>query len=232
MQARDVMTTVVVSVTPETDVRAIAKLLVENRISAVPVIEADGTLVGIVSEGDLMRRPESETVRPASWWLWLLLLPEEQARKYIKSHGHHAHDVMTRGVVTVSEDAPLEAIADVLERHRIKRVLVVREDKLVGLVSRANLLHGLVARQSAPVPTETDLTIKNKIEQEMAEAGVMAERVSIVVTGGVVHIWGTVITPAEKDAVRVAVEGVPGVKEIHNNLAALPPDERAYWWAV
>jgi CBS domain-containing protein len=232
MLARDVMTTAIVSVTPETNVEILARLLVANRISAVPVVGGDGELVGIVSEGDLMRRPESKTVRPAAWWLWLLLLPEERARKYIKSHGRRAQDVMTRQVVTVKEDATLEAIADILEQHRIKRVPVVQEDKLVGIVSRADLLHGLVARQSAPRPTNSDEAIKNKIQEELAEAGVMASRVNVVVSGGVVHLWGTVITPAERDAVRVAVEGVVGVKSIYDKLAALPPDERAFWWAV
>ena len=129
MLARDVMTANVVAVAPETDVREIAKLLLENRISAVPVIDGEGRLVGIVSEGDLMRRPETGTMHPTPWWLWLLVLPEDQARKYVKTHGHHAREVMTSRLITIGENAPLEEIADVLNlspsrtRHLFKEVL-------------------------------------------------------------------------------------------------------------
>jgi CBS domain-containing protein len=232
MLARDVMTANVVAVAPETDVREIAKLLLENRISAVPVIDGEGRLVGIVSEGDLMRRPETGTMHPTPWWLWLLVLPEDQARKYVKTHGHHAREVMTSRLITIGENAPLEEIADVLERRRIKRVPVVRDGKLVGIVSRADLLRGLAARQAGTAFSIEDQAIKETIERELAEAGVMARRVKIIVSGGIVHIWGTVITPDEKDAVRVAVEGIPGVKEVRDNVVALPPDERAYYWTM
>jgi len=153
-----------------------------------------------------MRRPEARTVQHASWWLWLLLLPEEQARKCVKTHGHHAQDVMTRRVITVDEDASLEAIADVLEKHRIKQVPVVRDGRLIGIVSRADILHGLAAGQADATPSIDDLTIKQAIEKELVEAGVMAQRVNIIVSGGIVHMWGTVITPAEKEAVGVAAD--------------------------
>src|SRR3990172_6234919 len=105
MQAKDVMTTPVVTVTLDTPVATIAKRLIKRRISAVPVAEADGQVVGIVSEGDLMRRPESGGERHPSWWLALLAEPQTQAREYVKSQGGRARDVMTRDVVTVAEDA-------------------------------------------------------------------------------------------------------------------------------
>ena len=232
VQAQDVMTRTVVSVTDEADVREIARLLLQNRISAVPVVDGDGKLVGIISEGDLLHRVESGALRPASWWLQLFLLPEEQARKYVKTHGLRARDVMTRRLITADENTSLEAIADVLEAHRIKRVPIVRDRKLIGVVSRADLLRGLAARQTDTTPSVADRAIKEAIEKELAEAGVMARRVNIIVANGIVHIWGTVITPAEKEAVRVAVESTPGVKEVRDNVAALPPDERAYYWAV
>ena len=232
MQARDVMTRQVITVEPETDVREIAKRLVENRISAVPVVDAGGQLVGIASEGDLMRRPESGMERRPSWWLSLLLLPEEQARKYVKTHGRHAQDVMTKHVLTVDEDASLETIADVLEKHRIKRVPVARQGKVMGIVSRADLLHGLVAQQSGAGSSIDDRAIKEAIERALADAGVMDLRLNIVVSGGVVHLWGTVITPDEKEAVRVAAENAPGVKGVCDHVHALPPDERAFYWAV
>src|SRR6266536_3997807 len=152
MQARDVMTTRVVTVEPDTAIEEVAKRLFENRISAVPVVEGDGRLVGIVSEGDLMRRPESGMERRPSWWLSFLLLPEQSAASYVKAHGRHAKDVMTRNVIMVEDSARIEGIAEILEKHGIKRVPVIREGKLVGIVSRADLLHGLVARQTGVSP--------------------------------------------------------------------------------
>lgn len=232
MQARDVMTTAVVSVGPETEVKEIAKLLAANRISGVPVVNREGKLVGIVSEGDLMRRPETGTIHRSPWWLWILPLPEEQARKYVKTHGHHASEVMTRRVITVDEEASLESIADILEKHRIKRVPVMRDGTLVGIVSRADLLHGLSAWKVGSDPSINDRAIKQAIEDELNEAGVMTRRVKIVVCGGIVHLWGTVITPAEREAVHVAAESVAGVKALRDNVVALPPDERSYYWAV
>ena len=146
MKAKDVMTTEVVYADPESSVRAIARTLLKHRISGVPVADHDGRVIGIVSEGDLMRRPESETVRPRSWWLELMETPEDRASQYLKSHGLTARDVMTREPITVAEDTPLEEIAMLLEQKAIKRVPVLRDGKLVGIVSRADLLHGLVAR--------------------------------------------------------------------------------------
>ena len=232
MQARDVMTMNVITVAPDTDVRVIAKKLLENRISAVPVVDVAGRVVGVVSEGDLIRRPETGLERHPAWWLSFLLLPEEQAHKYVKTHGLHAQEIMTTHVITISEDDSLKAVADTLEKHRIKRVPVMRDGQLVGIVSRADLLHGLIARQASTHPSSDDRTVKVAIEKALADAGVMAQRVNIVVSGGVVHLWGTVITPDEKEAVRVAAENAPGVTSVRDDVQALPPDERAYWWAV
>jgi CBS domain-containing protein len=137
------MTTQVVTVLPDTSVREVAKMLLINRISAVPVVDTEGRILGMLSEGDLMRRTETGTDEHHSWWL--ALFADLRVEAFVKSHGLHANDVMTREVISVSEDAPLDEVATLLERHRIKRVPVVRDGKLVGIVSRANLLHGLVA---------------------------------------------------------------------------------------
>ncbi len=194
MQARDVMTTNVITVEPDTDVRDTARRLVENRIGAVPVVDRDGRLVGIVSEGDLTRRAESGTERQPSWWLSLLLLPEQKAINYVKTHGRRAEDVMTRPIVSVDDDASLEHIAEILERHRIKRVPVVHGDKLVGIVNRANLLHGLIARQTGTVASVDDRAIRATVEKTLSNIGVDRQSLNIVVSGGVVHMWGTVVT--------------------------------------
>lgn len=228
MHARDIMTTRVITVGEDTEIAEIAKRLLENRISALPVIDPDGRIVGMVSEGDLMRRPESETERHPSWWLSLLLLPEQKAMSYVKSHGHHAADVMTRPVVTVADNASLEEIAETLERHRIKRVPVVRDGKLVGIVSRANLLHGLVARQSGASPSIDDRKIKAAVEKNLSEAGVRNQLLNVVVSGGVVHVWGVVVTANEQAAVKVAAENAPDVKEVRANVEVLPSYMRPF----
>jgi len=222
MHARDVMTKRVISVHPDASVRDVAKLLVEHKISGMPVVDSSGRMVGIISEGDLMRRPESETQRHRSWWLALLLSHEQKAAEYVKTHGRCASDVMTKQVHTVSEDSTLEQVADVLQKYRIKRAPVVRDDKLVGIVSRADLLHGLIARQAGHAPSASDHKIRAAIERALAEAGVETRFLTMVVSHGVVHVWGMVDSADEKDAVRVAAHGVPGVKQVQLNVTAMP----------
>jgi CBS domain-containing protein len=221
MQARDVMTKRVISVQPDTSVRDVARTLVRHKISGAPVVDQAGRLLGVVSEGDLMRRAESETEQHRSWWLRLLLSPEEKAAEYVKTHGRCAADVMSKPVQTVSETTSLEKVADLLQKHRIKRVPVLRRGKVVGIVTRADLLHGLIARQARAKPTVGDSKIKAAVERALDQAGVEAGYLSVVVSGGVVHIWGLVNSKEEKDAVRVAAR-VPGVKKVQLNVAAMP----------
>jgi CBS-domain-containing membrane protein len=222
MQAHDVMTTDVIAVGPDTDIREAARLLVQHHISAVPVIDKTGKLAGIVSEGDLMRRPESGTERRPSWWLSIFLGPEEQTHAYVKSHGRRAADVMTSNVITVDEHTPLEQVASVLERYRIKRVPVTRDGKVVGIVSRADLLHGLIARQAGRMPSVDDRTIKAQVLKGLAEAGISQTLLSVVVSAGKVHIWGVVENEEEREAVRIAAEGAPGVKEAQLEVNVMP----------
>lgn len=231
MHAQDIMTANVITVEPDTSVQEIAKRLIENRISAVPVVERNGRVIGIVSEGDLMRRTESGTERHPSWWLFLLAAPEETARSFVKTHGRHAADVMTRPVISVNEETPIQEIAETLEKRRIKRVPVMSGDKLVGIVSRANLLRALAAQQPTPSAIADDRNIKTSVEKTISEAGVRGTFLNIVVSGGVVHLWGMVETPEEKNAVRVATETVLGVKEVRENIGVLPSSARAVMWA-
>lgn len=231
MQAHDVMTTNVITVQPDTTVQAIAKRMIENRISAVPVLERDGRLVGIVSEGDLMRRSESGTESHPSWWLLLLESPEEMIHKYVKAHGKYAADVMTRRVVTVSGNTPVEEIAETLEKHHIKRVPVMNGDKLVGIVSRANLLRGLASLQTKSTPVTDDRKIKASIEAAFLEAGLRSSFLNVVVSGGVANLWGLAESDEEKNAARVAAETAPGVKDVHNNIGVIPSTVGAAMWS-
>jgi CBS domain-containing protein len=231
MNARDVMTTPVVTVSPETPVAEIARRLLQRRISAVPVIDAEGRPVGIVSEGDLMRRPEAAGVRHSSWWLALIAEPETQAREYVKTHGGHARDVMTSAVTTVTEDASIEAIATLLEKHRIKRVPVVRDGKVVGIVSRANLLQGVAARQPAPQASVGDRTLRERVTAAIQASGVRSEFVNPVVEDGTVHLWGLTYSEAELEAIQMATADVNGVKGVESHLGVMSPMLGANLWA-
>lgn len=225
MVATDIMTTSVVTVAPDTSVFDIARLLLTHRISAVPVVDADARLVGIVSEGDLMRRPETATQEPRSWWLSLLGGPEDAAREYVKTHGRRAADVMTRPVITVAEDTAVVAIARVLEERRIKRVPVVRDGRVVGIVSRADLLRGLASR----TPTEAvrsvdDQTIRERVLEALRVSEVVPlAGVNVVAVDGVVHLWGCVDTDDQRRACQLAAETVPGVRAVDNHLTRVPP---------
>lgn len=230
MQAKDVMTANVVSVAPDTDVATVARRLVERAISAVPVVDGDGRVIGIVSEGDLMRRPESETERQPSWWLRLLASPEEQAGAFVKSHGMTAGDVMTRDVVTVAEDTALDAVAEVLERHRIKRVPILRDGALVGIVSRANLLHGLIAGGVKAPAAADDGALRAAVLAALSEAGIRDDFVDVVVSDGVARLWGAVESQAEKRAARVAAESTPGVARVEDHIGIMPRMVRAAMW--
>lgn len=231
MQAKDVMTTPVVTVGPETLIADIAKRLLERRISAVPVVEDDGRLVGIVSEGDLMRRPEAGGKRHRSWWLALLVEPEAQARAYVKSHGARAREVMTRGVVSVGEGTSLEEIAALLQKYRIKRVPVLREGKLVGIVSRANLLHGVVARGRKLQPSADDRALRERVADALNASDARSEFINVVVAGGVVHLWGAAYSEAERDALRTAAGNVEGVRDIAGEIGVFPPMVGNLLWA-
>ncbi len=223
MQAIDIMTPNVVCVDANANVRDIAQLLLEHRISAVPVVDDERKVLGIVSEGDLMRRVKEDANDNRSWWL-SLFTGGKDAGEYIKSHGRKAYEVMTPNPLTVEENTPLHTIARLLEKHHIKRVPVIREGKLVGIVSRANLLQG--SANAVVAPTESpadDRQIREAILEEVRQhAGVRTETISIIVDGGAAEIWGLVESLEQKQAVTVAAENTPGVTKVENNLGMMP----------
>lgn len=237
MQARDVMSTPVITVTEDTSVADVARLLLRHGISGVPVLGGDGRLVGIVSEGDLVRRVESGTEREPSWWLRVFGDTEEHVRDYVKTHGRRAGDVMSRNVATVREDAGIAEIAELLERKRIKRVPVVRDHEVVGIVSRANLLHALASMptqitQAATDAAPSDRTLKTRIENEMRRAGLDTSFVNVVVAEGVAWLWGAVRTESQLDAARVAAERAMGdAAAVQSRLSVLPPSVQRVMWA-
>jgi CBS domain-containing protein len=226
MKARDIMAVNVVTVGPEASVRQVADILFKNRISALPVVDEHGALIGIVSEGDLTRRAELETDDRRSWWLGIFARKSEEklAIEYVKSHGRKVKDVMTRKVVTAGPATSLRDIAALLEKNRIKRVPIVASGKVVGIVSRANLVQALASlhegsRQSAA----SDSMIRKKIMAQFKSAQWSRHALlNATVQAGTVKLWGIVDSEAEKAAARVAAEQVAGVRAIENNVVVQP----------
>jgi CBS domain-containing protein len=220
MLAREAMTPNPIAVPATLPIEECARILLDKRISALPVVDADGHVIGIVSEGDLMRRRENGTERRYSWWLELLSDPQTMARDFVKSTSHKVIDVMTKQVVSVSEDTPLAVIADILEKRRIKRVPVVKDGKLVGIVSRADLVRVLLARHAAPAAgTASDADIRDHFLARLGEEPWGPRSyVNIVVTDGAVELWGFAGSPDEARAIGLLAEGVPGVRGVVNNV--------------
>lgn len=217
LQAKDIMTAPVISVGPEATVPEVAELLLLHGVSAVPV--SDGhRLLGIVSEGDLLHREEIETLpHRRSWWLRLFRENGAQARDYVKTHSRHVTDVMTREVVTVGERTPASEIADVLERNGIKRVPVLSGGRLVGIVSRANLVRALaVAMRGALRPaSREDNDIRIEVLNALrAEDWALTTGLDASVSDGVVTLWGTCQSEDERKASYVLVENIPGVRDV------------------
>jgi len=228
MKAADVMVTKVITVTPETRVEQIAEILLSNHISAVPVVDAAGAVLGIVSEGDLIHRAETGTERRRAWWLKLLTATETLEHEFIKSHARKAAELMTQPAITVTPDTPLADIASLLEEHRIKRVPVVDKGKLVGIVSRANLLQALVrAGQGVTArPTVEDSALRANLQRQLRGHSWWPGDVNVIVSDGNIELWGIVDSEMEKDAVKVAVEELAGARSIADHLSIrtrLPP---------
>jgi CBS domain-containing protein len=225
------MTTQVITVGPETSVRDLATVLSERAISGVPVVDSDNRLVGVVTEGDLLHRAETgtehRTEHRRSRWLESLAADRELARDYVKSHGRSVKDIMTHDVVSVSETTELGEIANLLETRRIKRVPVLRDGKLVGIVSRANLVRALAATSREPASDSDDRSIRAKLLAELGGqewANVWAA--DIIVRDKVVHLWvSSDQSEEQRKAVRVAAENTPGVREVAEHVvpvAAFP----------
>jgi len=225
MHARDIMTTQVVTIGANATVRELSDLLVKRGISAVPVVGPKGELVGIVSEGDLMRRVELGTARSRSWWLRLLSGEYALAADFIRANARKVSDVMVRDVITAEPTASLGEIARLLERHAIKRVPIVHNKQLVGVVSRANLVQAFASLESKPhlELSPTDAAIRDRIMHRLeSEPWAHTSLLNVLVNDGIVDLWGIVHTAIEKDAVRVAAESTTGVRAVNDNLVLRP----------
>ena len=224
MRASDVMTRSVVTVTQDATIVDAAKLMISHRISGVPVVEREGRLVGIVTEGDLLRRAETGTERHRSAWSGWFSPNSRLAVDYIKSHARRVADIMTRELVSVGELATLGEIADLLETKRIKRVPVVTDEKIVGIVSRSDLLRVLVSGGGQSADENGDRMIRDRLIAELRKQNWADPTVgNIVVSEGVVHLWNIVGSDEERRALRIAAENIPGVRVVEDHTISGHP---------
>lgn len=225
MKVADVMTRRVTTVESGATVAEAAQLMLSRSISGLPVVTASGAVIGIVSEGDLLRRAETGTERRRARWLEFLLGPGRIAEEYARSHARRVGEVMTRDVVTVTPETPLDQVVALMERHHIKRLPVLDHDRLVGIVSRANLLHAL-ANLTVTAPTEdtSDAAIRQRLAAEIDNAS-WAPRSSItpIVHDRVVDLYGAITDEREREALRVLAENIEGVEEVRDHLVWVEP---------
>jgi len=220
MNAMDVMVRDVVAIDPDAGVAEAAKLMTENDVSALPVVDPDGRLVGIISEADLMRREEVGTAVHHPWWVEAVTPAATLATEFTKSHGKRVAELMSTNLITATEDTPLADIAAILERNRIKRVPIVRDGELVGIVSRSNLVQALaVAGIAANESQGTSRSIRDELlvrlgQQSWSDFG----NRNVIVADGEVHLWGLVGSEAERGALIALAEGVPGVTGVVDEM--------------
>jgi len=220
MHAIDVMTRDVITVRPDTDIADAIKLLSEYDVSALPVVDAEGNLTGIISEADLIHRVEIGTEKHRPWWLEAVTGAAALAEDFAKSHGKKVGELMTTNVVSAAEDTPLSEIAALLEHKRIKRVPITRQGKLLGVVSRSNLIQALASVTGHDKETgEGDLDIRQELlarlgQQSWTDFGSR----NVIVTGGTVHLWGLISSEPERRALMALAEGVPGVVRVSDEM--------------
>ena len=225
MKARDVMTADVLTVTEDTSVLEAIRVMLQRRISGLPVVDTSGVLVGMVTEGDLLRRAELGTERHHARWIEFLAGPGRGADEYAHAHGRKVRDVMTREVRTVPEHASLSDALDTMERHNVKRVPVMRGQKMIGIITRSNLLRALAslarATQSA---TPSDAAIRENLMAELKkQSWAPTASIDVAVANGVVNFSGAILDERQRHALRVCAENIPGVKKVEDHMVWIEP---------
>lgn len=224
MKASDVMTRNVLTVGRDTSVAQAIRTMLDNNISGLPVLD-NGNVVGILTEGDLLRRSETGTERHRPRWLEILMGPGRMAGEYVRTHGRRVEEIMTADVISVAGETPLDEVVGLMERRRIKRVPVIEGDVLVGVVSRLDLLRALLRTIEAQHSEQRgDDDIREQILAELANAAwVPRDGLSISVKDGVVDLNGVILEEKEREALRVVAENVPGVRAVEDHLVWVEP---------
>jgi CBS domain-containing protein len=224
MHAKDIMSTEVVCIDASNSVFDAAEVLLGARVSAAPVINDKGAIIGILSEADLVRRAEIGTAASKGWLGRLLESEASSARAFVTAQTRRVADVMTKDVITANEDATLAELVDLMEDHGIKRIPIVRGDVVVGMVSRADLLGALLSRESdSPVLQPTDEALRQNVVDALEDRPWTSRwPVNVYANNGIVHLWGFVEGKDVRDAYCVAAENVPGVRRVKNHLRTMP----------
>jgi CBS domain-containing protein len=219
MRAHQIMIRPVITVTPETSIVEAANIMLQKHVSGLPVIDATGKLVGIVSEGDFIRRSEIGTQRKRGRWLRFILGPGKSASDFVHEHGRKISEVMTRSPLTIADDTALAEIVELMEKNNVKRLPVIRADMVVGIVSRANLLQAVASlAREVPDPTADDDHIRNRVIDAMEKNDWCPFGLSVIVKDGIVHLSGVITEERSRQAAVVAAETVEGVKKVHDHL--------------
>ena len=219
MRAHQIMTRSVVTVAPDATILEAANIMLRQHVSGLPVVDAAGKLVGIVSEGDFIRRSEIGTQRKRGRWLKFLFGAGVTATDYVREHGHKVSEVMTTDPITVAEDATIEQIVTSMETNSVKRLPVMRGDNLVGIVSRANLLQAVASlTREIPDPTADDDHIRSRIIAAIDKNDWSPFGLNIIVRDGIVHLSGVITDESSRQAAVVAAENVAGVRKVHDHL--------------
>lgn len=225
MNVSEIMSERVISVLPSDRIADAIQLMLDHHVSGLPVIDETGRLVGIVSEADFLRRAETATLRHRPRWIEMLLRPGRGADEYVRSHGRRIHEIMTTKVVAVDEATPVAGLVEIMERQRIKRVPVLRDEKVVGIVTRANVMHAVAALQGAgPHALKADTSIRRHILDEIRrEPWAPLHSINVVVRNGRVGLWGTLFDENARRALCVIAENAPGVTEVRDHLVWVDP---------
>lgn len=223
MRAHQIMTKNVISINEDTPIVDAARLMLRHQISGLPVVR-DGKLTGILSESDFIRRAEIGTQRKRARWLQFLVGPGKAATEFVEEHGRKAGEVMTRDPYTVAEDDSLSDAVDLMESKNIKRLPVVRDQKLVGIITRSNLLKAVAAlAREIPDPTADDDHIRRRIMDTIDKSDWSPVGLSVTVRDGIVHLYGIITDDRVRKASIVAAENVSGVKVVHDHLRWVDP---------
>ena len=224
MRARDFMTRRVHSVRPTASVNEIVRMMVRRHVSAVPVVDGNRRVLGMISEGDLLRRVEIGTDRRKSWWYALLADPTTRARDYVKANAASAADIMTTPVISISDTTDVTEIVDLMQRSDIKRVPVVKGGKLVGIVSRRDVIRSLGKTPSGAARARgDDASIRELLRKKLSTLGwADAALVNFIVEKGVIELNGLVPSADQRDAIRVMAERIPGVRKVKDRLQVRP----------
>ncbi len=219
MRAHQIMTRPVITVAPETTIVEAANTMLQKHVSGLPVVNEAGKLVGIISEGDFIRRSEIGTQRRRGQFLRFILGSGKEANDFVHEHGRKVAEIMTQEPLTITEDTALEEIVELMEKNKVKRLPVIRDNKVVGIISRANLLQAVasLARQ-IPDPTADDDHIRNRVIDAIEKNDWCPFGLSVIVRDGIVHLSGVITDERSRQAAIVAAENVSGVVKVHDHL--------------